>query len=146
MTIIIPTTRQKRFFLVAKRNSEKSTYSRWNRTNGQGRISIGAAIINGNYVISEGHNKTKTHTFQHLHNRKYLNYNAPAPRIHAEVDALIYSRYNDLSGCEIFVYREMADGTLGNCRPCPACMGALKDAGIKHIYYTSEQGYHYEKL
>jgi deoxycytidylate deaminase len=140
-TSITPTTRQRRYFAVAKRNADKSTYMRMNN----GKIAIGAAIVNGNYVVSEGHNKRKTHTFQHTHNMRTL-YLAPHPNLHAEIDALIYSRYNDLSGCEIFVYREMADGTLGNCRPCRACMSALKDAGIKHVYYTTEQGYHYERI
>lgn len=140
-TLINPTTRQQRYFTIAKRNADKSTYLRMN----SGKIAIGAAIVKGNYVVSEGFNKRKTHTFQHTHNKRTF-YLAPVPNLHAEIDALIYSRYNDLSGCEIFVYREMTDGTLGNCRPCRACMNALKDAGIKHIYYTTEEGYHYERI
>lgn len=140
-TIIKPTRRQMRYFHVAKRNAEKSTYMRMN----SGRIAIGAAIVKGNYVVSEGHNKRKTHPFQNMHNSRTF-YLAPVPNLHAEIDALIYSRYNDLSGCEIYVYREATDGTLANCRPCRACMNALTDAGIKHLYYTTEKGFHYERI
>lgn len=31
-------------------------------------------------------------------------------------------------------------------RPCPSCMAAIKDIGISHIYYTTNDGYAYEKL
>lgn len=143
-TIIKPTTRQKRYFAIAKRNSAKSTFVRRNKS-GNDRVMIGAAIVKGNYVISEGFNKNKTHPFQSMHNARTMCI-SPNPNIHAEVDALIYSRYSDLSGCEIFVYRAMVDGTIANCRPCKACVNALKDAGVKHVYYTTDKGYHYERI
>lgn len=144
MTLIIPTTRHKRYFAVAKRQAAKSTFSR-NKINKTDNVRIGASIVKGNYVISKGVNKTKTHPFQQLHNNRHMAH-IPYPKIHAEIDALIYSRYDDLSGCEIFVYREMVNGTLANCKPCNACRSAMKDAGIKHLYYTTEKGYHYERL
>lgn len=140
-TLIKPTARQKRYFNIAKRNADKSTYYRMNSS----KVAIGAAIVKGNYVISEGFNKRKTHTFQHTHNKRVFSM-VPAPNIHAEIDALIYSRYNDLSGCEVYVYREVVGGELGNCRPCNACINALKDAGIKHLYYTTTDGFNYERL
>ena len=31
-------------------------------------------------------------------------------------------------------------------RPCPSCMAAIKDLGIKNIYYTTNDGYSYERL
>lgn len=142
---ITPTTRQKRYFTVAEKQSEMSTFSRSRCGSSNGKIHIGSAIVKGNYVISKGKNKTKTHTKQ-LHNNIKYSFIAPAPRIHAEIDALIASRFNDLSGCEIFVYRKLSDGSLANCRPCSACMGAMKDAGIKHLYYTTEEGYFYERI
>lgn len=143
-TIIKPTTRQLRYFTVAKRNAAKSTFNRRNKA-GNDRVMIGAAIVKGNYVISKGVNKNKTHPFQLMYNDR-ASCVAPYPSIHAEVDALIYSRYSDLSGCEIFVYRAMVDGSIANCRPCKACINALMDAGIKHIYYTTDKGYHYERI
>ena len=145
LTLIIPTTRQKRYFAVAKRQAEKSTFSRQKVSAKVDNVRIGSAIVKGNYVVSSGCNKTKTHPVQQLHNNRHMTH-IPSPKIHAEVDALIYSRYDDLSGCEIFVYRENKDGTLSNCRPCKACQGALKAAGIQHIYYTTEKGYHYERI
>lgn len=136
------TTRQKRFFAVAMRNAAKSTFFRHGDSTKRSKIKIGAAIVKGNYVVSEGFNKSKTHTLQHRHNKK-TDYNALSPRIHAEVAALINSKHNDLSGCEIYVYRENYDGSLGNCRPCKACASALRDSGVRHIYYTSDNEFHY---
>lgn len=31
-------------------------------------------------------------------------------------------------------------------RPCLSCMAAIKDIGIKDIYYTTNDGYSYERL
>lgn len=145
MTSIAPTRRQMRYFDIARNSSLQSTYTRMSAGNENRLLRIGAAIVNGNYVVSEGRNKRKTHTVQYYFN-KNTQYDALQPNIHAEIDALISSRYNDLTGCEIFVYREFMDGSLANCRPCKSCMSALKKAGIKHIYYTTESGYHYERI
>lgn len=30
--------------------------------------------------------------------------------------------------------------------PCPSCMAAIKDLGIRHIYYTTNDGYAYEEV
>ena len=59
----------------------------------------------------------------------------------------LYVYYIDIdwNKVSIFVYRESC-GKTRMCRPCPSCMKALKDRGIKHIYYTSENGYNYERL
>ena len=31
-------------------------------------------------------------------------------------------------------------------RPCPSCMAAIKDLGIKDIYYTTNDGFAHEKI
>lgn len=144
------TPRQKRYFDLAKKQADKSTYltgpehSEIRRS----KIAIGAVIVKGNYVIAGGFNKRKTHPLQRAHNIK-ATYKAPVPNIHAEIDTLIRTRMHDVSNCEIFVYRENMSGgggNLANCRPCKGCMNALKDAGVKHVYYTTEKGYHYERI
>ena len=141
ITKIDPTTRQKRFFDLAKQVGDNSSFH-----NLHGRkIAIGAVVVIGNYVVSEGYNKRKTHPIQAKFNRK-TKYFAPSPNIHAEIDALIRSRQHDLDGAEVFVYRDRVQDSLGNCRPCRSCMSALKNAGVKHIYYTSNDGFYYERI
>lgn len=135
------TGRQRRFFDLARQASLKSNFVRV----GGSKVRIGAIIVNGNYTVSEGYNRQKTHTYQYYLN-KSSGYIAPVPNIHAEMDALIRSGKHDLTGAEIFVYREFLNGQLANCKPCRSCMIALKKAGVRHLYYTNESGYNYERI
>ena len=43
-------------------------------------------------------------------------------------------------------YRKRKSAKYGMCRPCPSCMAAIKDLGIKHIYYTTDDGLVYERM
>ena len=52
----------------------------------------------------------------------------------------------DLSNAAIYVYRVHKNGTLAMSRPCPSCMQLIKDVGIKRVFYTTENGYVYEKI
>lgn len=47
---------------------------------------------------------------------------------------------------KLYIYRIRKDQEFGLARPCASCMAAIKDLGIRHIYYTSDSGYVYEKL
>lgn len=130
--LIIPTTRQLRFYNRAKLIALKSEHEK----------PMGCVIVSGNYVVSEGFNRLKTHPIQFRNDRK-VNYYSPFAKIHAEIDALIRSKDFDLSGCEIYLYRQDKHGSIANSRPCISCMPALSIAGIKHIFYTSTEGFCY---
>lgn len=66
--------------------------------------------------------------------------------LHAEISAIIGSSYQDLNGCDAYVYRERRDGKLGMSKPCAGCELALKLAGIRKVYYTSEEGFKEKNL
>lgn len=66
--------------------------------------------------------------------------------IHSELNALIGLSYEDTRGSDIFVYRETLNGVIAKSRPCEVCHAELLKAGIKNIYYTSENGFHKERL
>ena len=66
--------------------------------------------------------------------------------IHAELNAILHAHFCELEDASIFVYREDKNGNLANCRPCKACMQAIKTAGITVIYYTTPDGYCKETL
>jgi deoxycytidylate deaminase len=91
---------------------------------------LGAVIVRGNRIISLGFNKNKTHTKS----------NHAWKRLHAEICAIIKTK-EDLTGCTIYVYRETKLGNLGMARPCPSCLAAIQESGIKRICYTTENGY-----
>ncbi|MCW8895683.1 MAG: nucleoside deaminase [Sulfurimonas sp.] len=80
---------------------------------------FGAVVVNNGKIISKAHNQViKTND----------------PTAHAEINAIrkASKKLNtfDLSGCELYT----------TCMPCPMCLGAIKWANIKTVYYgaTSE--------
>jgi tRNA(Arg) A34 adenosine deaminase TadA len=101
--------------------------------------------------LAIGYNKTKEHTLQQEYN-KYRNFEIPVENaknsIHAEIDCLSKVKYLDIDWSRVtaVIFRQYNDGSYALARPCPACMAALKDRGIKIIYYTIEDGYRSEVL
>lgn len=47
----------------------------------------------------------------------------------------------NFSEVEIYVYRALKSGKRAKARPCAACMCALKDLGLRKIFYTTDDGY-----
>ena len=86
-------------------------------------------------VLSVGKNSySKTHTFQAKHAAKVGL--EKKIYIHAEIDSILHCR--DLSKAhKISVFRYGANGRPLNAKPCPICMSAIEEAGIKHIEYTT---------
>lgn len=138
----------KKYFKLAKNASKFSDYNKKN-------IHIGSVLVYKNKIIANGWNTQKTSPIQYQYNKHReiecgtRNFSADdhLPCIHSEMKCLIDTKYMDIdwNKVSIFVYRESC-GKTRMCRPCPSCMKALKDRGIKHIYYTSENGYNYERL
>lgn len=116
-----------RFFEIAKKLSRKSTY--WHK--------LGAVIVYKNRLIGLGfNNPSKTHTRS---NNFYKT-------IHAELSAIINAGQDSLEGCEIYVYREHADGSPALSKPCKCCRQIIESVGIKKIHYTTNNGFHTEKV
>lgn len=133
--MLILTKRETRFYQKAKQVSKASTRK---------KAKIGAIIVIGNYIVSDGVSREKTHPIQYRYDRM-MDYHSHRGNLHAEIDALISSGRTDLTGADVYVYREDKNGDIANCRPCVSCTQALKDAGIKHVYYTTREGYNYER-
>lgn len=129
------TEKQKRFFKVAREVSLLSDFK---------RARVGAVVVEGNRIISSGHNSQKTSTLQDRYNkyRHFENLNGSLPRLHAEIAALtpLFKQGADLSHSSIYVYRELKDGSISCARPCPACKQLIHEMGIKNIYYTDWDG------
>lgn len=114
-----------RFFQLARKEALKSTQ----------HFRLGCLIVRKGKILGRGYNKTK-------HNPRlgsgFANF------MHAESSALLdaFGKVKDLTGCVAYIYRR---GGL-NARPCSCCMSHLKNAGIKRIYYTVEEGFEEEKI
>ena len=86
---------------------------------------IGAVIAKKNRIISWGISLKKTHPIQGRYNKIRFADNTGEPgidiaHIHAEMDALNRSKFKDLKGHTMYIYRECMEGKLRMCRPCKA--------------------------
>lgn len=108
---------------LAISTAEKSDHSRWR---------LGSVIWRGGSVISTGFNRVKNDPAI-IENDKYFHCT-----VHAEVDAL--KNAGSAEGAKIFVARITRSGRLGLAKPCPRCEDAIREAGIKKVFYTDEKG------
>lgn len=122
--------RQQRYITLALKAALDSTYA---------RVRIGAVIVDGNYLVASAANQATSHPRQYHYNN-LANRMAPAHACHAEIHALVRSKRYDLSTSEIFIARMDRRGRLAMCRPCAACMLAIREAGIRQITYTTNKG------
>lgn len=97
------------------------------RTKSVYKIRLGAVIFKGSKVLAIGFNKS------HPLAVKYWTFGT----IHAEIDAILNTKYTLLKGASLFVLREHADGTLANAKPCHMCTKVMKEFGLKECYYST---------
>lgn len=115
-------------------------------------IHIGCIAVYQGHIIGIGCNTNKTHPRQHYYNR----YRTPSciskgnflPKLHAEINCINSISNLDIqfSKVKLYVYRVGSSQSYRLARPCPSCMAAIKDLGVRHIYYTTNDGYVYEKI
>lgn len=96
------------------------------------------AVIADKRPVSVGCNLMKTHPSYAAGEKWYT--------IHAEMKALISADF-DVKGCDIFIYREDAEGNPAMAKPCNECLKVLIEAGIKRVYYTNiDRWYSLERI
>lgn len=132
-------------FAAARDSMMKADY------NGASRVRIGCVIAYKKAILAKGFNSDKTHTEQARFNKwryKDAGNNYLPAKVHSELSALNKIKFLDIdfSKVHIYIYRELRDGTTAMCRPCPACMAAIKEMGIKHIHYTTSDGIVHEVI
>lgn len=122
------------------------------------RAKVGCVITYKGHIIGRGHNSAKTNPLQKQYNRRYRKFNNDDGQcildtVHAEIKAIQSISYVtgvevDWQKAKVFVYRLAAGKPLGyGCaKPCPACMNAIRDLGVKDIFYTEDDGFAYLKL
>jgi len=102
----------------------------------KGEYLLGAICINRRgRVLSMGFNSyTKTHPLQskyanklNIHHKVYL---------HAELSALLKSKEKPNS---LLVARINRHGQLTTSKPCLVCQLAMREAGVKQVFYVNEK-------
>lgn len=113
-----------------------------------GKTHIGCVAVYQGQVVALGCNCNKTHPTQKYYNRYRNPSDSMLPKLHAEINCLNQLRHFDLNFTKVrlYIYRIRRDQPLGLSRPCPSCMAAIRDLGIRDVYYTTNDGYAYERL
>ena len=118
------------------------------------KVHIGCIAVYQNHIIGIGCNTNKTHPTQKYYNRYRIDDNdfdnseSLLPKLHAEINCINQLKHLkiNISKVKLYIYRTRKDIVGGMARPCASCMQAIKDLGIREIYYTTNDGYSYEKL
>ena len=129
-----------KYFYKAKQIAKISDYH---------KIHIGCVAVYQGQIIGLGCNCNKTHPRQKYYNHKFrVDDDTLLPKLHAEINCINSIRHFNInySKVKLYIYRIRKDRPMGMCRPCPSCLAAIKDIGIKHIYYTTDDGFAYEKI
>ena len=121
------------------------------------RFHLGCVITYKGRVIGKGSNSDKTDPLQKRYNKeRKFNKCGTQPvkhSVHAEIAALKSIPYPiqkniNWSKVKIYIFR-ISNGkplSQGCSRPCKGCLKALRDKGIQNIYYTTDDGFVYEKI
>lgn len=113
------------------------------------KMHIGCVAVYQGNIIGIGCNCNKTHPTQKFYNRyRKQQSELMLPKLHAEISCINSIRHLDInfSKVKLYIYRIRKDQPYGLSRPCPSCMAAIRDLGIRNIYYTTNEGYAYERI
>lgn len=64
------------------------------------------------------------------------------PKLHTEINCLNSIKQK----IKLYIYRIKKHQSFVISRPCSSCMAAIKDLGIKNIYYTTNNGFVYKRI
>jgi len=94
---------------------------------------LAAILRRKNRAVKVGINSKKTHpNFKKTYPDGSVSYQR-----HAEMDAIRFARPGDV--IEVMRFRR-CDGSLAMAKPCSFCMEHIKNAGIKKVLYTNNEG------
>ena len=104
---------------------------------------VGCVAVYQGQVIGLGCNCNKTHPMQKFYNKYRMPSDYMLPKLHAEISCINQIKHLDInfSKVKLYIYRIRKDQPFGLARPCPSCMAAIKDLGIRYVYYTTNSGY-----
>jgi deoxycytidylate deaminase len=102
---------------LAKKMAERSSY----------KFRVGCVIVRGSRVVGFGWNDgVKTHA------------KSPHPfkSVHAEFDAVMSTKGESITGCDVYVCRLLANGSLAMAKPCEHCEAMLRKLGIRRVFFS----------
>lgn len=128
-------SRDYKYFEAARKAAGESTF----------KVHVGAVGVYQGKVIASAASQEKTHTMQRDWNRyrPFRQVGVCLPKLHAEIALLAKLRKLNvpMGRVKVYVYRVCKSRAHGIARPCPACLHALVDAGVREVYYTTDIGF-----
>lgn len=116
-----------RYFQTAKNVACDSVY---------GKIRHGAVLVKGGSVINTACNKDHFNSFAD----RFRPHDCGPATKHAEVHCILGLTKQQTAGADMFVCRINRRGDFRMSKPCMMCHIALKNAGIKRVFYTTNYG------
>jgi deoxycytidylate deaminase len=98
-----------------------------------------AFLLDKSKIINIGWNSYKSHS--ETVKRGYPIY---TKGLHAELSCIISCKSHTYKNRSMAVLRINWNNKLDYSRPCPHCMEAIKELGIKNIWYTTKTGWEKE--
>ncbi|MEU6707878.1 hypothetical protein [Streptomyces wuyuanensis] len=92
------------------------------------RFQVGAALVQGNRILAAAPNKRRNSPVIDFRNSTF----------HAEEAVL--RRVRRTAGASVYVARVDARLRPAMAKPCPRCQTALREAGVRRVFYTTDSG------
>lgn len=97
------------------------------------RFKIGAVLFGSRGVVNAKHNSYKTHPML----TKYTNF----PFLHAETACILGEGLDHCHGLDLIVVRLFnGSNSLALAKPCNVCQEVIKEAGLRNVYYSNNNG------
>ena len=127
--------RDYKFFEAARKAAECSDF----------KVRVGAVAVYKRRIVAAAASQNKTHSMQKVYNNRYRVFNQVGmclPKVHAEISLLAKLKKMSIpmQDVSIYVYRICKSRDHGLARPCSACFAAIRDTGLRRIYYTTDYG------
>ncbi len=116
-----------KFFELAKKLALKSDHK---------SHPLGSVLVRKNRVISVGFNKLRTNPQS----------NTKFKTTHAEFDAVFGNDLSLTKNAILYVWRSKKSGDPGISKPCSFCQELIKAAGIKGVFYSTENAPYWEYI
>jgi len=125
--------RVQRMTQIAHRVTLRDSNPRWT-------FKLGAVVTKGSRVIATGACATKT-----TPRNPKVKHPTPRTQTCAEVSACLHALQHttteSLEGCCVYVVRATRSNTTYRiAKPCHHCQKFMKDLGIRHVYYSNQEG------
>ena len=115
------------------------------------RARVGCVAVIGNKIVATGFSQQRTHPMQDHYNQ-FRDFNGQKnvdAKLHSEIAMLSSVQHIDgidWSKADVYIYRLCRSRPHGISKPCEACAAALSDAGVRNVYYTTDEGFYHLRI